>query len=168
MVKNVIWLVLVSFMSLLQMTCLEPLAIGGVLPDLTVLMVVFFALIDGEERAMFTGTLGGLFQDVAGDAVLGHHVLGLVIVGFVVARINLRLVTEHPAVKAGLVFGASMGAGLLYTAILYVQDPIGIGLQVVVTRTVPGAFYTAMVTPLLFWCLQRIVGKMFIMEGTPA
>jgi rod shape-determining protein MreD len=149
------WAALVVAVALLETTWLEAVRVMDVVPDLTLLLVVYFAIANGPERAMFTGVLGGLFQDVARNAVLGHNVLCYVVVGYVSGRIATRLATEHPAVKSGLVFMASLALGLLSIIILYVQDPGISALNNIVARVVPGAFYTALFTPVLFFALDR-------------
>ena len=154
--KYVLWAVVVIGAALIQTTWPDAVKLQGVLPDLTLLLVVYFAIADGEERAMFTGVLGGMYQDVAGNAVLGHHILCNVVVGFSVGRLATRLVTEHPAVKVGLVVCASLVHGILYTAILYVQEPDVGALHTLVTSVVPGAFYTALMTPIVFLVLTRL------------
>lgn len=149
--KNLLWLIVTVAAALVQTTWLDIIRIQGVLPDLTLLLVIYFAVTDGEERAMFTGLLGGLYQDVASDAALGHHVLCLVIVGYATGRMARRLIADHPAVKAGLVFAASVAHGLLYLMIQYVHDPENTRvLYAFGTTTLPGAFYTALCTPAFY------------------
>jgi len=155
MAKNALWFLAVVLAALIQTTWPDTLKLQEVLPDLSLLLVVYFAIVDGEERAMFTGVLGGIYQDVASSAVLGHHVLCLIVVGYVVGRFSTRLITEHPAVKAGLVLCASVLHGLLFTAILYVQQPDIRAMYTIVTSVIPGAFYTALLTPLVFMILAR-------------
>ena len=154
--RNVWWAVIVVTTALIQTTWLDAIRFQGVLPDLTLLLVVYFAVAEGEERAMLTGVLGGLYQDVAGDTVLGHHVLCLVVAGYVVGRVARRLVMEHPMVKVGLVMGAGVVHGVLFTAVEYVQTPAKSALHAVLSTVVPGAFYTALVTPVVFFVMARL------------
>ena len=159
MMRNVGWAAIVVAAALIQTTWLDAIQLQGVLPDLTLLLVVYFAVAEGEERAMFTGVLGGMYQDVAGDMVLGHHVLCHVIVGYVVGRVARRLIVEHPVVKVGLVMSASLLHGLLSTGIEYVQTPGKSALHMLLTTVVPGAFYTALVTPFVFFLLARCFAR---------
>ncbi len=164
--RNLFWAVAVTAAALIETTWLKAISVMDVTPNLTLLMVIYFAIAEGEERAMFTGVLGGVFQDVARATVLGHHVLCLVIVGFASGRISTRLVTEHPAVKAGLVFCASVVCGLLQILIQYVQDPELPAMYNIIARVVPGAFYTALFTPVLFFLLDRSFGhRSFALNG---
>lgn len=147
---NLIWAVLVMAMALLEAQWPYFLRVQGVVPQLVLILVVYFAITDGEERAMFTGLLGGVFQEVATDDALGHRVLCLVIVGFVAGALSRRLITENPAVKASAVFAASVVHGLLYLIIDYVQRPGMVNVSGQLTTLLPQAFYTALVAPLLF------------------
>ncbi len=156
MTRNIIWLIVVAATALIQTTWPDFLKLQEVLPDLPLLLVVYFAIADGEERAMFTGLIGGIYQDVASNALLGHHVLCLVVVGYSIGRLSTRLITEHPAVKAGLVLLAGVVNGVLYTVVQYVQSPGNRLIYPVLTSVVPAAFYTALITPLAFVILTRI------------
>jgi rod shape-determining protein MreD len=133
------------------------------LPDLCLILVVYFAIADGEERAMFTGVVGGIYQDVASNTVLGHHVLCLVCVGYAVGRIATRLVTEHPAVKAGLVFVAGLTHGALFQSVLYIQNPDNGFIYPLATLTAPAAFYTALLTPFVFFMVNWILRRPLLM-----
>ena len=157
--RNFLWLVVVVLASFLQTTWPDTLKFQGVLPDLPLLLTVYFALADGEERAMFTGALGGLYQDVASGGVLGHHVLCLVLLGYFAGRFSTRLLVDHPAVKAGVVLVAGLFGGTLHLLVAYAQDPVSGFLFPLLTSAVPSAFFTALITPLAFlvlgWIFQR-------------
>ncbi len=159
MAKNITWFIVIALTSLVQTTWPDFLKFQEVVPDLPLLLVVYFGIADGEERALYTGLIGGIYQDVAGNTVLGHHVLCLVLVGFFVGRMSTRLITEHPAVKAGLVFFAGLVHGVLYTLVAYVQNPAHGAVYPIIASVIPAAFYTALITPLMFfvldWLFQR-------------
>lgn len=163
--KNALWLLLIVVAVALQATWVEAIGVRGVMPDLMLLLVVYFAVNDGDERAMLTGALGGVFQDVVTDKVLGHHVLCYVVVAFVVGRVGERLITDHPAVKVGLVFLSGIVMGLLFVAIGYVQDPGSSALYVILANVVPSAFYTAVLTPAVFLVLDRSRRRHAAMQG---
>lgn len=156
--RHLVWLGSVIFFALVQTNWPDMLKFQEVLPDLVLVMVVYFAIAEGEERAMFTGLIGGLYQDAAVDTVMGHHVLCNVVAGYVVGRIAMRLVTGHAAVKAGLVLFASLFQGVLFTLIQYVMQPQRGILYPLATAAAPTAFYTALVAPLLFIALDAVCG----------
>ncbi len=159
MKRTIAWFLLVVTAALLQATWPDALKLQQVLPNLCLILTVYFAVKEGEERAMFTGVVGGVYQDVASGAILGHNVLCLVLAGYAAGRIGSRLITEHPAVKAGLVFVAGLAHGLLYHSILYIQNPDNGFLYPVATLAAPAAFYTALVTPLVFYVAHVVMRR---------
>lgn len=168
MLHNLIWIATVVVMALVQTTWPDFLTLQGVTPDLTLMLVVYFAIIEGEERAMFTGAIGGIYQDVASKVVLGHNVLCLVIIAYAIGRLSTRLVTDHPAVKAGLVFLAGLAQGVLYTSILYVQFPDTPFIRTILSNVVPASFYTALITPFVFFALSRVFRERPATQGSAA
>ncbi len=150
MSKNILWLFAIVVAALLQTTWPDILKWGGVLPDLPLLLVVYFAAAEGEERAMFTGLIGGIYQDVASNSVLGHHVFCLVAVAYAIGRLSTRLITDHPAVKAGMVFIGALLCGTLFILIRYIQQPASGAIYPFLTSVIPGAFYTSILTPFVF------------------
>ncbi len=166
MLRNIAWVVVVVCAALVQTTWPDFLKIQGVTPELVLMLVVYFAIAAGEERAMFTGALGGIYQDVASKAALGHNILCLVIVGYAVGRISTRLVTDHPAVKAGLVLLAGVAQGVLHTLIDYVQYPDTPVITTIVSVVVPAAFYTAVITPFVFVALDWVFGERKLPQGS--
>ena len=106
-----------------------------------------------------------IYQDVASKAVLGRNVLCLVIAGYAAGRLSTRLVTAHPAVKAGLVFLAGLAQGFLFTCIRYVQYPDTPVIESLLTVVVPASFYTALITPFVFFALDRAFGNRAAQQG---
>ncbi|MDZ4858852.1 MAG: rod shape-determining protein MreD [Candidatus Hydrogenedentes bacterium] len=154
--KQVLWFLTVMIAALVQTTWVEQIRLMDVVPDLTLLVVVYFAMTEGEERAMYSGLIGGIIQDIASNYTLGHHVLCYVVVGYAAARISARMMTEHPAAKAILVFCAGIAFGILSIAVAYVQDPSVPAFNAIVARVVPSTFYTALFTPILFFAMDRL------------
>ena len=160
--KNIIWAVLIIATALIQTTWIEEDAIKvkGVSANLVLLLVIYFAITEGEERAMFTGVLGGLFQDVVSDSVIGHYILCYVVVGFLTGRIAARLITQHPAVKAGLVCLAGLLEGILYFVIESVQEAHWMVFASFKSTVVPATLYTALLTPLVFFLMDRLFQRL--------
>jgi rod shape-determining protein MreD len=109
-----------------------------------------------------------MYQDVASDAVLGHYVLCNVVVGYGVGRMSRRLLSDHPAIKTALVLCAALVHGILYTAILYVQKPDISAIRTIGVSVIPGAFYTALVTPVALFLLSRVFQNRKAVQGEAA
>ncbi len=155
----IFWFAAVVLAALIQTNWPEMLRLQDVSPDIVIVLVVYFAIAYGEERAMFTGVIGGLYQDVAVNTTLGHHVLCYVVIGYVAGRLTTRLISEHAAVKAGMVFFAGFFQGMAYTTIQYVQQPQRGLLYPIINTAAPIAFYSAVITPFIFMIADRIFHK---------
>ena len=155
---NFVWLVLIIITALLEATWLQKISIQQVVPNLVLVLVVYFSITEGAERGMYTGFIGGIFQDVAANTGVGHHVICLVIIGYIVGRMAARLTTDNPYVKTMTVLFATIVHEILYVVIEYIQK---VDIEAMYTMSygiMPSAFYTACVTPIIFYILLRIRG----------
>jgi cell shape-determining protein MreD len=96
---------------------------------------------------------------------LGHHVLCYTLIGYFCGRLSMRLITEHEAIKAGLVLAASFLQGVLFIAVQYVQQPQRGMLYPILSNAVPIAFYSAVVTPFIFLAVERIFHRREAITG---
>ena len=165
MLRNAEWIIAIIVMALLQTNWPDVLKLQNVVPDLMLALVVYLALKESAERAMFTGVFGGIVLDVASNSVLGHHVLCLVLGGYTIAQLSRRIISEHPAIKVGLVLAAAFANGVLYTMIQYIQNPGMPFIYTVITSVAPAAFFTALLTPLLFFLLSRTLHHKHVAQG---
>lgn len=159
------WAVVTLLAAMIQTNWPGLLKFQEVTPDIILVCLVYFAIAFGEEWAMFTGLLGGLYLDVAVGTTLGHHVLCYVVTGYILGRLSTRLISEHAAIKAGAVFLAGGGWGILYTSIQYFQRPQSGMLQPLISNIIPTAFYSAILTPVVFLTLDRIFHRRDYLGG---
>ena len=86
--KNLYWAIAVMAAALVETTWLKAISVMDVTPNLTLLLVIYFAIAEGEEQAMLTGALGGVFGWLTGAVVSG--IVGLLlgaIVAFVLHKV---------------------------------------------------------------------------------
>ena len=74
---------LVSGSFLFQSTLLEILPLR-IKPDLVLILVVFFSLLNGRRPGLIMGITTGLLQDLLRGRLLGMNLLALALVGWVV------------------------------------------------------------------------------------
>jgi rod shape-determining protein MreD len=162
MSRYIIWSLMIVVAALVQTTWVDAISIYGAHPELVLLLVVYFAVADGEEWAMWTGAIGGLFTDVAMSARLGHNMLCYVVLGFVLGRICRRLITDSPAVKVSLVFLGALFKGILWVFLYNIMNP-GFGATAqFFNQSIPTAFYTAVAAPPVFFLLDRRFKRRYI------
>lgn len=155
---NLYWITLVLVTALVEVTWLGAIRIGGVVPDVILLLVVYFGMTNSSERAMLTGVIGGIIQDVASGTGLGHHVLALAVAGYVAGMLAERLLIENPAVKAGMVLFACIVHGFVYVTVDFIQNPEISAVDAILVSMIPRTFYTMLITPVVFFLLDRVLG----------
>lgn len=156
MKKNLPWIMIIIAAALVETTMLPAISIQRVVPDLILILVVYFSIAEGSERGMFTGLIGGILQDVSANTGVGHHALCLIIVGYVTGRMASRLITDNPYVKVITVLGASVIHGFIYLSIEYIQKVDADAVLTMSYSIMPQAFYTAIFTPPVFIIVSRI------------
>ncbi|MBN2535341.1 MAG: rod shape-determining protein MreD [Spirochaetales bacterium] len=79
---------------LLQSTLFSILSIGGVKPDLSLIVLIFISYKRGNMAGQFTGFSAGLIEDFLGLTPLGFHSLVKTLIGFLYGYIKGRVVID--------------------------------------------------------------------------
>ncbi|MET0850896.1 MAG: rod shape-determining protein MreD [Candidatus Rokuibacteriota bacterium] len=82
-----------------QASVVSALSVAGAVPDLPLVLTVFWALRRGPEVGCLAGFLAGLFQDVSGGGLMGVQALTKAIGGFGLGLAAGRLWAENPLVQ---------------------------------------------------------------------
>lgn len=128
---------------LLQPTLVPRLAIGGIQPDLFLVLAFALSLSVGAEMATAGGFLIGLYQDTLSGAPLGLNAFTLSLIGFLVSRLSRQLGTAQLPARFILLFLAGIVSGLITLLVLrffQVHRPLSVSFFWTV---LPAAFYTA-------------------------
>jgi len=131
------------------------LALGGVRPDLLVLVLVYWALAAGPVG----GTLGGFLIGLIADAELGRG-LGVQaclfsIAGFAVGQAGRHLIREHVVLQLALLFFGTLFIGLGRLISLVPADGFK-SLFFSLPMLLGSALYTCLLGPALYWLLRQI------------
>ena len=90
--------------SLAQWSVVPALSLGGVTPDLPLVVTVFLALRRGPETGCLAGFVAGFLQDMAGGGLIGIQALTKALAGFGMGLLVGRLWVASPLVQVpGLV-----------------------------------------------------------------
>jgi rod shape-determining protein MreD len=150
LVRGLVVTALVILALTVQLGVLPVIAIGGVVPNLVLVLVVALALARGPEYGAFVGFAAGLALDLAppADHAAGRWALALVIVGYLAGLV--RRDARASAVMAVLVVaaGSFVGTSLFALSGLVLGDP-GVSLEGV-TQVLPIALlYDVVAAPLV-------------------
>lgn len=153
-----------------QSVVFRHLAIGGVVPDLALIVVVVAAIVRGSEFAAVLGFAAGLLVDLAppADHVAGRWALALVVVGYLAGRV--RQDARSSTLAAVLVVGAASFVGTSVYALSgpLVGDgslPVDETVKVIVTSVLWDVLLAPLLVPVLLWLL-RLLGPAGEREGS--
>jgi rod shape-determining protein MreD len=156
---------LITLAVVLQTSVLDAFAWHGIVPDLTLLVVVAAALVRGGEFGMVTGFAAGVVLDLAppADHLAGRWALALLVVGYVAGRVrqDARPGTTPTAttVMATVAACSFVGSSIFALTGLVLRDPaVGIGelLQVIAISLAWDLLLAPFVLPAVMAALRRL------------
>src|SRR5436309_9238055 len=141
--------------SVAHATLAPALGIGGVTPDLPLIVVVLLALRRGPEFGCVAGFGAGLLQDAAGGGLIGVQALTKAVIGFAIGALGERLTVSQPLVQVpGLVL-LSLLEGLARLGLLqlfHFPAPFGgLLMYVIVPQALYNGFLGAALVLALAW-----------------
>jgi len=127
--------------SLAQWSVVPALSVGGVTPDLPLILTLLLALRRGPEAGCLVGFVAGLLQDTAGGGLLGVQALTKALAGFGMGLLVGRFWVASPLVQIpGLVL-LTVGEGLVrYGLLQFFHFPASFG-ELMVHVILPQALY---------------------------
>jgi rod shape-determining protein MreD len=144
---------------LLQTAIVPHLAIGGIQPDLFLILLFGLSLSVGPELAAAAGFLIGLYQDSLSGAPLGLNAFALSLIGFLVSGLSRQVKTTQPAWRFALLCMAGLLSGLITLLLLrffHAPRPLASAL---LWTALPGALYTGMLGTGLLGALKVNTNK---------
>ncbi len=142
----------------LQLTVIDRMAVFGVRPDLTVLIVVMLGLRGGALTGTLVGFFLGLVQDLLTPATLGMSMLAKTIVGHISGRLSSSLVLPALPLYAPLFAVAVLTHDFIYL-LAYTRLEPGRFLRIFLTQSLPTALYTAVVGVFLLFLATLLGGS---------
>src|SRR5262245_34387622 len=127
--------------SLAQWNLVPAFSVGGVTPDLPLILTVLLALRHGPETGCLIGFVAGLLQDTAAGGLIGVQALTKALAGFGMGLCVGRFWVPSPLVQVpGLVL-LTIAEGLLRYALLQLfHFPASLG-ELLLHVILPQAFY---------------------------
>jgi rod shape-determining protein MreD len=145
----------------LQAVVFSSLSIGGVVPDLVLLVVVAAALVRGPEFAAALGFLGGLAIDLAppADHVAGRWALALVVVGYLAGRVRHDAGSSAVAAVVTVAASSFVGTSVFALSGMLLHDPSVPAFEAL--RVIPLAvLYDVLLTPFVLPVVMRLFRRL--------
>jgi len=145
--------------ALLQVAIAPHLAIGGVVPNLLLLVVVTLALVEGPQAGSTAGFAAGLVFDLLGTGPIGPMALVLAVVGHVAGSLSANMFAEGWLLPLSVLFTASLVAEVSYALLLAVLGEAGALWASLWRISIPSALYNGVLALVLFPFLARFLRR---------
>lgn len=149
----------VVFAALLQAGLAPYLAIGGVVPNFLLLVVVTLALVEGPSAGCGVGFACGLIFDLLGAGPVGPMVLVLTTTGYLAGLLHENMFAEGWLLPITVLGIAALGSEIAYGLVL---DLVGAGgplLLTFMTKMLPAAVYNTALALVAYPWLARILRR---------
>jgi rod shape-determining protein MreD len=141
---------LLVVVTLLQTTIMPHLVIWGVFPDLPLLFVVCWGLLNGSREGMIWGFVAGIAVDLFSGAPFGAATLSLITAGFVSGLGEATVFRTHIALPLISAFLTTIVYGLCFLLIVQIAGDTVAWLDSLIRIILPSALLNAVLTlPLL-------------------
>jgi rod shape-determining protein MreD len=145
----------------LQVAVFSVADLGGVVPNLALLVVVAAALVRGPQFAAVLGFVGGLAIDLAppADHIAGRWALALVVVGYLAGRVRQDAGSSAVAALVTVAACSFVGTSVFALSGMLLRDPaipVGEALRVIPLAVLYDVLVTPLVLPLLLRLLRRL------------
>src|SRR4029078_691346 len=142
---------------LLQSTVFSQLQLLGVRPELLYLVTILIALNEGPSEGAIVGFTCGLAQDMFLDHPMGIPALTLTLLGYAVGMARQYIVSPSPLVPTVVVaIGTAVGMAF-YEVVAFLLGQFEATLTYATRVALLAALYNAVLTPILYPLLRRIV-----------
>ncbi len=146
--------------ALLQVGLAPQMAIGGVVPNLLLLVTISLGLVEGSLAGAVGGFAAGFIFDLLGTNPIGAMALMLAVVGHLAGSLQEHMFAEGWRLPVTVVFVASFLAGLGYWIVLWVHPEMEPGFGTAIVHVIlPGALYNGALALLIFPVLARFLRR---------
>ena len=110
-----IYLLLLNIVCfVLQTTVFRHLPLGGVVPNILIMITAAFGLMYGRKLGMFSGFVGGLMIDAMFNSVIGLTILIYSFIGYVNGMLNKLYFKERLYIPVITIVLSDLAYGVLY------------------------------------------------------
>jgi rod shape-determining protein MreD len=150
--------------ALLQSSLAGHFQISGVLPAITLIVVVDWGILRGPEEGMLWAFVGGVCTDVFSGWPMGTSTIAMVTVASVVSLGGGTFIRTHALLPLATVFLATI---LYYTVAMFILEsthhPVA-WADAVRYVVVPVALYNAFLNLPAFWLVRKLEQRVYPVE----
>ncbi len=148
-----IMLAFLPFLALfLQSAIFRTFSINGAIPDMVLVLVVFYALLNGAGKATVYGVLCGLLEDLYIGRFIGINSISKGITAYIIGRLQGSLFKENIIVGViGVIAGTVLNSGLLFILSLTSFEVFNLDQSIYIDMVYQGIYNTLIAIPMYVW-----------------
>jgi rod shape-determining protein MreD len=154
--RAVSWGAVILTALLLQSTVFAQIELFGVKPELTYLITVVLAMIEGPSAGASGGFAAGMAEDFLLNQPKGITALTLTLLGYSVGMIRQYIASPSPALPVLLVTGATAVGQLFHSLVSFLLGELPGGWGYAFRVAVLSAMYNGILTPLAYPIIRRV------------
>jgi rod shape-determining protein MreD len=142
---------------LLQSTVFGDLKLLGVRPELLYLVTIVIAILEGPQEGAIVGFAGGMAQDFMLNQPKGITALTLTLVGYAVGLARQYIVSPSPLLPTILVAAGTAAGLIFYQTVAFLLGQLDEPFSYAVRVTLLTSLYNAILTPIFYPLLRRVI-----------
>jgi len=155
--RTLLLLAVIVSALLLQTTVFADVLLLGAKPELLYLLTIVFAFLDGPSAGAFSGFAAGMAEDFFLNQPKGITALTLTLLGYAVGMLRQYVVSPSPVFPVFLVAGGTFGGVVFFGIVSFLLGQLDVSTLYLIRVAALSALYNAILTPLLFPVLRRVV-----------
>ena len=160
MKRKVAEIILILLFYLIQVTFGNAIGIGGITPNLLIILPVLFGFFKGRNEGMLVGFLSGVMYDLFFSSLFGFSALVFVYIGYFSGYFQKEYEKDEMIIPLGLVFTGNIIFGFLsYVGNFLLHNRLNV-LFYVTRFILPEVIYTLFITMLVYKLLALFNSKL--------
>lgn len=160
MLRKFLTTIIILFCFILQCTVFNSIALGGIIPNLLIVLTSAFGFMRGEREGLIIGFVCGFMSDVFFGNILGFHALLLMYIGYVNGKFSRIFYPEDIKLPLALISISDLTYGLsCYVLLFLVQGRLDF-LWYFSRVIIPEVLYTIVVTLFLYPVILKLNEKL--------
>lgn len=150
MLRKIVVTLLIFICFLLQCSVFSKLSLGGIIPNLLIILTSSFGFMRGEKDGLAIGFIAGLLCDVFFGDIIGFYSLILMYIGFTNGKFSRVFYPEDIKLPLALICVSDLSYGVLCYIMLFLLNGRLYFLWYLLHIILPEMLYTLIVTLVLY------------------
>jgi rod shape-determining protein MreD len=147
---------LLVIIAVLQSSVVSHLTVLGVFPDLPLLLVTSWGLLQGVREGVLWGFVAGVVMDLLSGAPFGAATLSLMAAGLLAGLAKKSALSSHVLFPSVIAFLVTIVYSLLFLSIVWISGQTVVWLDSLLHTVLLAAVLNAVLVPMVFAVLRLV------------